>query len=71
MRTLLEGLTGQIAEKKRQSDSAPAVTAPSGVAAVALNDPVLESVLAQFEILQQDRLLRRSETTECVKKNNE
>jgi chromosome segregation ATPase len=65
MRTLLETLTRQITENKKQIEPLPAVKPASGVAAVALGDPVLESVLAQFEILQQDRFYRRSETAEC------
>jgi chromosome segregation ATPase len=67
MRTLLETLTRQITENKRQIEPVPAVKPASGVAAVALGDPVLESVLAQFEILQQDRFYRRSETGESKK----
>jgi septal ring factor EnvC (AmiA/AmiB activator) len=64
MRALLENLTRQIAESKRQVESSPAVKPLSGVAAVASSDPVLESVLAQFEVLQQDRVFRRSESGE-------
>ncbi|MGD0653915.1 MAG: hypothetical protein ABSA16_06185 [Thermoguttaceae bacterium] len=60
----LENLTRQIAESTRQAESSPAVKPPSGVAAAAPGDPVLESVLAQFELLQQDRLFHRSETAE-------
>jgi hypothetical protein len=60
----LEYLTRQIAESRRQAEPSPAVKPPSGVAAAASGDPVLESVLAQFELLQQDRLFRRSETVE-------
>jgi len=69
MRQILEALARPVAESKRQIESTPTVTTPSGVAAVALGDPVLESVLAQFEILQQDRLNRRLETAESTKKN--
>jgi chromosome segregation ATPase len=68
MRTLLEGLTRQIAERRRQAESSPAVKPTSGVAAAASGDPVLDSVLAQFELLQQDRLFRRSETAEQTNK---
>jgi chromosome segregation ATPase len=68
MRTLLETLTRQITETKRQSESSPVVKPSSGVAAVALGDPVLESVLAQFEILQQDRFSRHSGTAEHKEK---
>lgn len=64
MRALLENMTRQIAENKRQVESSPAVKPRSGVAAVATGDPVLESVLAQFEVLQQDRVFRRSESGE-------
>ncbi|MGA2798782.1 MAG: hypothetical protein ABSE63_14470, partial [Thermoguttaceae bacterium] len=62
MRALLENLTRQITENKRQVESSPAVKPQSGVAAVASGDPVLESVLAQFEVLQQDRVFHRSES---------
>ena len=36
--------------------------AQSGQLVTASGDPVLESVLAQFEVLQQDRIFRHSET---------
>ena len=62
MRALLENLTRQIADSKRQVESSPAVKPLSGVAAAASSDPVLGSVLAQFELLQQDRVFRRSES---------
>lgn len=71
MRTLLESLTALIVESKKQPDAVSPVKPPTGVAAVAMNDPILESVLAQFEILRQDRVLRRAETLECAKNNNE
>ena len=61
MRALLENMNRQIAQSKRHAESSPAVKPLSGVAAVASSDPVLESVLAQFEVLQQDRVFRRSE----------
>ncbi len=64
MRAMLENLTRQIAESKRQIASAPPVKPLSRVAAAASGDPVLESVLAQFEVLQQDRIFRRSEAGE-------
>jgi chromosome segregation ATPase len=65
MRTLLENLNRLIAEGRRQIESSPAVKPRSGVAAAAASDPVLASVLAQFEVLQQDRLFRLSDTAEC------
>jgi hypothetical protein len=68
MRSMLESLTGQIDEGKVPVESSPAVKPESGVGAVALTDPVLESVLAQFEVLQQDRFSRRLEKAQC--KNN-
>ncbi len=61
----------QAGEEKRQSEPSPAAKPPAGVAGVALSDPVLESVLAQFEILQQDRHSRRSDSSESVKNNTQ
>jgi chromosome segregation ATPase len=62
MRALLENLTLQIAQSKRHVESSPAAKSLTGVAAAATGDPVLESVLAQFQVLQQDRVFRRSES---------
>lgn len=62
MRAMLENLTRQFAQGKRQVEASPPVIRQTGVAAAASADPVLESVLAQFEVLQQDRVFRRSET---------
>jgi chromosome segregation ATPase len=62
MRALLENMVRQTAQGKRQAEPSPDLKPISRVAAVATGDPVLESVLAQFEILQQDRVLRRSES---------
>jgi chromosome segregation ATPase len=49
-------------ERRAADSSVP--KAPVGVAGVAMADPVLESVLAQFEILQQDRHSRRSDSSQ-------
>jgi hypothetical protein len=72
MCALLETLTRQAAEGKRQvenppaTESAPAAKSFSGVAAAALDDPMLESVLTQFEVLMQDRISRRNENAGCA-----
>ena len=63
MRAMLENLTRQVAQERRQAEPSAHVNPQSGVAAAANSDPVLESVLAQFEVLQQDRIFRRSEIT--------
>jgi chromosome segregation ATPase len=67
IRTMLETLSKSIAEKKRQAEPATSEKSASGFAAVASSDPVLESVLSQFELLQHDRFQRRSETVERKK----
>lgn len=64
MRMMLESLTRQIEESKRAIETSPAERPASGVGAVAMTDPVLESVMAQFEVLQQDRFCRRLATAE-------
>jgi hypothetical protein len=61
MRVILETLARQAAAAALPPETSPPAKIPSGVAAAAMSDPVLESVLAQFEVLQQDRLLRRAE----------
>ena len=63
MRAMLENLTRQVAQERRQTEPSAHANRQSGFAAAANSDPVLESVLAQFEVLQQDRIFRRSETT--------
>jgi chromosome segregation ATPase len=63
MRALMENLSRQFPQNKRQAESSPPKSL-SGVAAAASNDPVLESVMAQFEVLQQDRVFRRAESGE-------
>jgi len=70
MRALLETMAQQFAQSRRQSDSMSAIEPTPAVAAAALTDPVLESVLAQFEILQQDRLRRRPANPESTRKKN-
>ncbi len=70
IQNVLLTLTRQFAEDKRQSDTPPPLAAQSAVAAVALGDPVLESVVAQFEILQRDRFRRRPEEAESAQQDN-
>jgi DNA repair ATPase RecN len=70
LRTLLENMTKQTSDTRRPIEAAPVAKAKSCVAAVASGDPVLESVLAQFEILQQDRVFRNAETIEAPKNNS-
>ena len=69
MRIMLESLIREFTESRRQTDAPPRVAPASTVGAVASADPVLESVLAQFEILQQDRLRRRAGNVETSLEN--
>lgn len=69
MRMILENLTEQFAASRRQCDAPPQAGRASAVASVASADPVLESVLAQFEILQQDRLRRRGQHADAAGEN--
>jgi hypothetical protein len=55
MKEILETMSKQVIETKRHPEPAPLARPPSGIAGVAMSDPVLGSVLAQFELLQQDR----------------
>jgi hypothetical protein len=64
MRTMLENMFRQTAEGKRRAEPPAAAKPQSTVAAAASGDPVLESILAQFEVLQQDRLFRRPDNAE-------
>jgi chromosome segregation ATPase len=68
MRMILENLTEQFAASRQPSESAAQAGLAPRVSAVASSDPVLESVLAQFEILQQDRLRRRAQEAEAARK---
>jgi hypothetical protein len=64
MRSMLENLVRQTTESKRRAEAPAAAKPQSAVAAAASGDPVLESILAQFEVLQQDRLFRRPDNAE-------
>jgi chromosome segregation ATPase len=61
MRTMLETLTRQLADSMRQNDSQSDINSGSAMCDAAKGDPVLESVVSQFEMLQLDRDRRRQD----------
>ena len=71
MRRMLERLTGQLSVQQSvsgleapQPPEQPASSQPASASQASAGDAVLDSVMAQFQMLQKDRVRRREEAAE-------